>query len=259
MRNLIILLFVCILFPLSALATMQEPDRILYKGRLLWTGSITMGGYPIVTDSTYKYTKWNTACARGYVATWELRNDSLFLAKVYDADFDEIPLSVLYPHRDTSSGVFASWFNYMLFARRGDRTPVFFAKFKEGKVEAFHEVTGYSFPMDFSGIWCGEDSLWQVKLDLVCGDKEKITGIYTARKKNGDLQCRVAENINFAVRGRQRYEEISMYIQTDTIKGNEIWIMVSPLKNDSLEFRVIFPDSSVLEIPEKCRLRRCSL
>ena len=108
-------------------------------------------------------------------------------------------------------------------------------------------------------IWCGEDSLWQVKLDLVCGDKEKITGIYTARKKNGDLQCRVAENINFAVRGRQRYEEISMYIQTDTIKGNEIWIMVSPLKNDLLEFRVIFPDSSVPEIPEKCRLRRCSL
>ena len=141
MRNLIILLFVCILFPLSALATMQEPDRILYKGRLLLTGSITMGGYPIVTDSTYKYTKWNTACARGYVATWELRNDSLFLAKVYDADFDEIPLSVLYPHRDTSSGVFASWFNYMLFGRRGGIGHLcFLLNLEKGKLKHFMKL-----------------------------------------------------------------------------------------------------------------------
>lgn len=255
MRKLCILLLIVFLLPFSAGATRQEPDRILYKGKLLLTG-VAQGGYSIVTDSIYKFTKYNTACVKGYVATWELRNDSLFLIKVCDGSFEEIPLSVLYPHRDTSFGVFASWFNHQLLARRGNWLPVFSAKFKEGKIETFQELEEVPFPMDFSGIWCGEDSLWQIKLELKWGQQEEISGIYRACRKKKDAVSNETENFTYTLQGKNQFEKIDLFIHTDSIKNNAVWVTLSPIGKGELRFKVMPSEPSISGIPKECMLKR---
>lgn len=255
MRKLFVLLFIVFLLPFSARATRQEPDRILYKGKLLLT-SATGDGYPIVTDSIYKFIKSNTGCVKGYVPTWELRNDSLFLVKVCDCNFEEIPLSVLYPRRDTSSGVFASWFTHELLACRANWVPVFSAKLKEGKIEKFKEFMEIPFPMDFSGIWRGEDSLWQIKLDLQWSEKEELAGTYRACRKNKDEASSGTEHFIYPVHGKNQFEKINLFIYTDSIKNKVVWGTLSPIGKGRLKFKLISSDPSISGIPKECRLER---
>lgn len=255
MRKLFVLLCIVFLLPFSARATRQEPDRILYKGKLLLT-SATGDGYPIMTDSVYKFTKSNTGCVKGYVPTWELRNDSLFLVKVCDCNFEEIPLSVLYPRRDTSSGVFASWFTHELLACRANWVPVFSAKLKEGKIETFREFREIPFPMDFSGVWCGEDSLWQIKLDLRWGQQEEISGIYRACRKKEDAVSNETENFTYTLQGKNQFEKIDLFIHTDSIKNNAVWVTLSPIGKGELRFKVMPSEPSISGIPKECRLER---
>ena len=54
----------------------------------------------------------------GYVADWEIRNDSLILNRVWTGHFarpHQISLDFLFPDRDTENGVFADWFSGRLF------------------------------------------------------------------------------------------------------------------------------------------------
>lgn len=60
-----------------------------------------------------------TGCGRGYVALWELKNDSLFLLKLLKPiDWTELNWDVIFDSKITSPH-FASWFNGSLVVRSG--------------------------------------------------------------------------------------------------------------------------------------------
>jgi len=106
---------------MNASATVQEPDLVWYKGKLLIINNndgLEVSGtcYPL-SSCPYKI-NWSdnkssssTANVKGYIATWKISNDSLFLVKIQNSDFKEIPLNKLFPGRNFTNGLFASWYN----------------------------------------------------------------------------------------------------------------------------------------------------
>ena len=114
--------FICIFLTISVYvsATIQEPDVIWYKGKLLLIDNncINVTGFCYPLDFCKYKMNWptkksgySTANAKGYIATWEIRSDSLFLIKVQNDDFAEIPLKTLFPESQTINGLFANWYN----------------------------------------------------------------------------------------------------------------------------------------------------
>lgn len=118
MRIRVILRIVIFLFASVVIehvyATAQAPDYLIYKGD-------TLAIYSNPLDSLFakegrpdrvfdKYGYKSTACWRGYIGYWELRNDSLFLVEVRGASTN-IDLSLIFKDRKTDHGVFADWVN----------------------------------------------------------------------------------------------------------------------------------------------------
>jgi|GEM_PF-5179654 len=133
-----------VLFPISntILATEQSMDMLIYNDSISYIFSENLfaspvRGYPLedfiqkqyadttqreVIDEMIKCYRW---CLRGYIAKWEIRNDSLFLieisyiptviAYVQGKLADSFPLERLFPDRDVSNGVFADWFSGRIF------------------------------------------------------------------------------------------------------------------------------------------------
>lgn len=116
-----ILIILVILSSISSFATVQEPDLVWYKGKLLIINNkdgFEIDGLSYPLSSCQLKMNWsgnnsgsNTANFRGYIATWEIRNDSLFLVKMQNSDFKEIPLIMLFHEVDIKNGLFASWYN----------------------------------------------------------------------------------------------------------------------------------------------------
>lgn len=116
MKN-ITLIFVAIFLSFAeSNATPQSPDKLIYKGD-------TIGIYPFILDKyIYESPKqeylleklkesrkgFSTACWRGHIALFEIRNDSLFLMGASSCDGKEkIDLSVIFGKR---KNIFVDWF-----------------------------------------------------------------------------------------------------------------------------------------------------
>jgi len=123
-------------------ATEQSMDIVIYNDSVSFIFAENLiespiRGYPLedfiwkqYTDSTkrevinemIKVYRW---CLRGYIAKWEIRNDSLFLmeisykptvtAYVQGEPANSFPLQRLFPDRDVTNGVFADWFSGRIF------------------------------------------------------------------------------------------------------------------------------------------------
>ena len=133
-----------VLFSISntAFATEQSMDMLIYNDSISYIFSENLiespiRGYPLedfiwkqYADSTQRevideMTKAYRWCIRGYIAKWEIRNDSLFLteisyfptvtAYVQGKPADSFPLERLFPDRDVANGVFADWFSGRIF------------------------------------------------------------------------------------------------------------------------------------------------
>lgn len=156
------LISVFILFNLYAFATLQEPDYVYYKRMLLLIDNHGLGeengNYFPLSVCKYqinwpKRTKgYSTGNVKGYYATWEIRNDSLFLIKVQNDDYVDIPLKILFPENQTKNGLFANWYNGSFEARTrdsflssnkevNDRGLRLFASFKNGIIKEKFEPT----------------------------------------------------------------------------------------------------------------------
>jgi len=124
MRYTILFIFLYIFLNLQA--TVQEPDRIYFDNELVCIGN--RNGFEFIDSSCYPLSSCgkelerpninkgssSTANYRGYIATWALRNDSLFLVKMQNIDFDEVPLELFFPNQKIHNGIFASWYKGML-------------------------------------------------------------------------------------------------------------------------------------------------
>jgi hypothetical protein len=114
MKNIIIVM-ILLLVPINAFATAQIPDRILYQGET----------YPLFSEPLERYLSENTprtkelfpsvctACWRGYVATWEVKENYLYITKLAEGtcgpDAKEIPISNIFPGE--TAPVKAVWYS----------------------------------------------------------------------------------------------------------------------------------------------------
>ena len=126
----------------TVFATEQSMDVLIYNDSTSYIFSENLHsspirGYPLenfiqkqYADSTKReaineMTKVYRWCLRGYIAKWEIRNDSLFLTRisylptvtayVQSKPADSFPLEKLFPDRDVTNGVFADWFSGRIF------------------------------------------------------------------------------------------------------------------------------------------------
>jgi hypothetical protein len=123
-KSIVIILFSFL--TLNIFATVQEPDLVWYKGKLLIINNrngtkvtgpcYPLGSYPFKINLFGNKNCSNTANIKGYIATWEIRNDSLFLIKFQDNCFKEKPLKMIFPNSNTFNGLFASWYNGYIMA-----------------------------------------------------------------------------------------------------------------------------------------------
>jgi uncharacterized membrane protein YfhO len=95
--------------------TAQIPDFLIYKGDTLSIYTNPLESYfdgisrPDSIFDRYGYN--STACWRGYIGYWELKNDSLFLIELR-GDSTKIDLSLIFKDRKTDNKIFADWVDY---------------------------------------------------------------------------------------------------------------------------------------------------
>ena len=93
--------------------TAQAPEKLLYKGEELTLCSEPLGPFLEFSGSTVKFDARCTALWRGYIGTWSIENDRLYLVAlkgsvITDDEMSEVGLDALFP--DYPDGVFAHWF-----------------------------------------------------------------------------------------------------------------------------------------------------
>ena len=116
------LIYILILFSLisineKAFGTAQIPDFLIYEGDTLSIYANPLESYfdnHERPDSLFTEIGYNsTACWRGYIAYWELKNDSLYLLEVHGYSTN-IDLSLIFKDRETNDKIFADWFSYSI-------------------------------------------------------------------------------------------------------------------------------------------------
>lgn len=121
MRCLFVFLSVCLLAP-TAYGTQQIPEKLLYKGEEYRLACVPLEKYfdPNHPKPT-ELSATNTACLRGYVGTWEIKDKilSLKLLQSYRGSkpFQKIPLSSVF--KDKKSPIEATWYTGVLRCPQG--------------------------------------------------------------------------------------------------------------------------------------------
>ncbi len=123
MRLAIVAVLIGLLLPATAFATAQFGDRITYKGETVEMFSNPLESYFSQErprpDHLFKATC--TACWRGYVGHWEVKDDQLVLVKLVAGDCGqnspEIPLESLFPGQ--KGPIVAIWFTGIISIPQG--------------------------------------------------------------------------------------------------------------------------------------------
>jgi hypothetical protein len=150
-----IITFIFILLFMKTTATEQSCDKLIYK-----SDTICLNKYPLdslmkifppfekrILNYSYK-TCVSSDCWRGYIGTWIIQNDSLYLAKLTNGCEDyTFKLNRLFRKRKTVNGkIFAYWYSSEIKAEYGLKkirvagvekyapTKLFIAKIREGKI-----------------------------------------------------------------------------------------------------------------------------
>lgn len=116
-----------LIFPLSAFATGQVADVLIYQGDTLPIRSNPLEQYldskPKRTINRYELTWTSTACYRGYRATWEVINDSLYLRSIEKGCVNKVPFYFDLVKEFGTDKVFASWFTGKTLTPKGKPIP----------------------------------------------------------------------------------------------------------------------------------------
>ena len=113
-------------------ATPQIPERLVIDGETFIMQAWPLYKYPVIFTHDMLFDEYScvsTGCYRGYVATWSIENDSLFLIKIgndccadehklamKEAGLDGADLSLLFPEKYRNGKVFAEWVTQDLLA-----------------------------------------------------------------------------------------------------------------------------------------------
>ena len=141
-------LFVVLIFSSLCSATTQICDRIIYDSNE-YSGDYDE--FPLEDYWSDEHPKpkllsmGSTACWRGYIATWEVRNESLFLKSLskealLNDDETPIPLQSVFP--DGNGPILADWFSGVLECNRGVKYKgILFISIHKGKVLGTRKAT----------------------------------------------------------------------------------------------------------------------
>lgn len=118
----------------SVFGTAQEPDILFIEGEKYYlrsnplepyfqmTGKPKFNEKPMKTTSEGSFIEGISSSSnwRGYVATWELENDTLYLREIKNLWEISVDLSTIFKDRDTSQKIKADWFNGELRIPEGE-------------------------------------------------------------------------------------------------------------------------------------------
>lgn len=123
MNRIVILVIAFLVIPSSSWATAQFPDLLIYKGKTEHIFTNPLEQYfrsqhhrpPKLLEASC------SALWRGYVATWMIKKDKLYLLRVVEGTCEhgapEIPISKIFPGKKPP--VFASWYSGTLLIPQG--------------------------------------------------------------------------------------------------------------------------------------------
>ena len=99
--------------------TVQAGDLLIYMGELHSTHSQPLETYIKKINLPHPIVSPNTACKRGYYATWEIKDNKLFLVKWkgYILDYMNVDIEYLFPGEKV---VFANWFTGEIYYPLGE-------------------------------------------------------------------------------------------------------------------------------------------
>jgi len=123
MKHILVALSTCLLAS-AAYGTQQVPEKLLYKGQEYRLACVPLEKYfdanhpkPAGLRAT------NTACTRGYVGTWEIKDKKLYLKSLGrfrpGRSIQEIPFSLVF--KDQELPVEATWYTGVLRMPHGER------------------------------------------------------------------------------------------------------------------------------------------
>lgn len=105
--------------------TAQAGEGLIYKGKETWMRSEPLAGY-LAQRRDVNFSAPSTACWRGYVGTWEIKQGisgdyGLYLIELvaHLEDYSEVGLAYLFPEAG-KEGVFAHWFTGDLSCPQGE-------------------------------------------------------------------------------------------------------------------------------------------
>lgn len=118
---------ICIIlfFVTSVFATAQSPDRLFYKGKKYSLFNNPLESYYSKSNprpkQIVKSRSRSSACWRGYIATWKIQNDSLFLKKVKSyTGVRKADLKKMFGTEYKNGKVHAKWFSGELKIPQGE-------------------------------------------------------------------------------------------------------------------------------------------
>lgn len=102
--------------------TAQVPEILLYKEHRLniRDGCEPLADYLKITGASPKFVISSTALWRGYMATWEIKNERLYLVCLDGEIYEQGPASIATIFPDYPDRVFAHWYSGTLSAPQGE-------------------------------------------------------------------------------------------------------------------------------------------
>lgn len=134
--------------------TAQAREILYYNGETFGINTEPLESYFQLFENPFKFQSQHTACGRGYIGTWEIKNNLLLLIKFNAWVFDqkEVDINYLFPGEPV---VFADWFSgeiqipqgkELLYIHSGYRSIYekdLFLKFKNGHLINSRTVDNY--------------------------------------------------------------------------------------------------------------------
>jgi hypothetical protein len=98
--------------------TAQIPERLLYEGQRLPLRTTPLA--PYLAGKEHVFQPPNTANWRGYVGTWEITDDKLYLIELQGRlkDGSDATFATLFPNQDRK--IFAKWYSGILQVPQGE-------------------------------------------------------------------------------------------------------------------------------------------
>ena len=94
--------------------TAQSMEKLIYNGEEVWMATVPLESYLNTLNQKHDFSLISSGCWRGYNATWEVKNDKLYLIdflghmKTAPDTIAEVTMDYVFPDQLI---VFADWFN----------------------------------------------------------------------------------------------------------------------------------------------------